>query len=164
MSEQAMSDPRIEAAHHAANTGEFARAERLLHEVLADDASSLLALDLLGFVQFFQGRPVEAEQACRRAIAIDPKRAYSNKGLGLCLAKQGKLDEGLPYLRRAIALEPTWFDPRWDMAIVLCEAGRYPEALEALAQAELAVPAEQAQFDRLRNEIRLRSGQTGSPP
>jgi Tfp pilus assembly protein PilF len=153
MSDQTLSDPRLEAAHQAANRREYARAERLLHEVLSDDASSLMALDLLGFVQYFQGRPAEAEQACRRAIAIDPKRAYSNKGLGLCLAKQGKLDEGLPYLREAIRIEPNWFDPRWDMAIVLFEVGRYDEALEVLAQAELAVPTEQARFAKLRTEI-----------
>jgi tetratricopeptide (TPR) repeat protein len=156
MSEQAITDPRLEAAHLAANTGEFARAERLLHEVLAEDDGCLLALDLLGFVQYFQGRPAEAEQACRRAIAIAPNRAYSNKGLGLCLAKQGMLDEGLPFLRQAIALEPAWFDPRWDMAIVLLEAGRHDEALLVLDEAERAVPSERARFEQLRAEILAR--------
>jgi Tfp pilus assembly protein PilF len=164
MSDQPLSDPRLEAAHQAANRREFARAERLLLEVLSDDACSLIALDLLGFVQYFQERPAEAEQACRRAIAIDPKRAYSNKGLGLCLAKQGKLDEGLPYLREAIRLEPNWFDPRWDMAIVLSEVGRYDEALEVLAEAELAVPEAVARFAHLRDEILRRSRQSGGAP
>lgn len=160
MRNQELSDPRLEVAHHAANRGEFALAERLLHEVLADDASSLLALDLLGFVLFFQGCPEKAEQACRRAIAIDPTRAYSNKGLGLCLAKQGRLDAGLEYLREAIRLEPSWFDPRWDMAIVLYEAGRYNAALETLTEAEKALPAEQTRFAQLRREILQRSGQS----
>jgi tetratricopeptide (TPR) repeat protein len=157
MSEQSTTNPRLEVAHKAANLGEFARAERLLHEVLSEDETCLLALDLLGFVQFFLGRPAEAEQACRRAIAIEPNRAYSNKGLGLCLAKQGKLDEGLPFLRHAIELEPAWFDPRWDLAIVLSEAGRHAEALEVLNQAERAIPTEQARFAQLRAEIRTRS-------
>jgi Tfp pilus assembly protein PilF len=161
MSDQTPSDPRLEAAYQAANRREFADAERLLLDVLSDDASALIALDLLGFVQYFQGRPAEAEQACRRAIAIDPTRAYSNKGLGLCLAKQGKLDEGLPYLREAVRLEPNWFDPRWDMAIVLSEGGRYDEALEVLAQAELAVPTAQARFAQLRGEILGRSRESG---
>jgi tetratricopeptide (TPR) repeat protein len=159
MSEQAANDPRLVAAHEAANIGEFARAERLLHEVLSEDDSCLLALDLLGFVQYFQGRPAEAERACRRAIAIEPNRAYSNKGLGLCLAKQGKLDEGLPFLRQAIALEPAWFDPRWDMAIVLSDAGRFDEALEALDQAERAIPTELARYAQLRAELQRRAAQ-----
>ncbi len=159
MSEHSTTDPRLEAAHLAANLGEFARAERLLHEVLSEDETCLVALDLLGFVQFFLGRPAEAEQACRRAIALDPERAYSNKGLGLCLAKQGKLDEGLPFLRHAIELEPAWFDPRWDMAIVLSEGGRYADALEVLAQAERVIHTEQARFAQLRAEILKRSSQ-----
>jgi tetratricopeptide (TPR) repeat protein len=161
MSNQAECDPRLECAHHAASTGEFGRAERLLNEVLADDASSLMALDLLGFVLYFLGRPAEAEQACRRSLAINPERAYPNKGLGLCLAKQGKLDQGLPYLGRAIELEPAWLDPRWDMAIVLSEVGRNDDALEVLAQAQQAVPAEQARISSLRDEILSRSRELG---
>ena len=153
MSHPDSTDPRLNEAQAAALRREFALAEQLIHQVLSDNDSCLLALDLLGFVQYFQGRPSEAEQACRRAIAIEPERAYSNKGLGLCLAKQGKLDEELPYLRRAIALEPQWFDPRWDMAIVLAEARRFEEALAVLAEAELAVPSEGARFAQLRQEI-----------
>lgn len=156
MSEPAKSDPRLDSAHQAASTGDFARAEQLLLEVLSEDEGCLLALDLLGFVQYFQGRPAEAEQACRRAIAIEPNRAYSNKGLGLCLAKQGKVDEGLPYVGRAIELEPQWFDPRWDKAIVFLEARRYDEALATLDEATAAIPAERARFDQLRSEILAR--------
>ena len=152
---------RLEAAQHAATHGDLPRAEQLLQEILAEDAACLLALDLLGFVRYFLGRPGEAEQACRRALAIDPNRAYPNKGLGLCLAKQGRLDEGLPYLRKAIALDPHWLDPRWDLTIVLSEAGRYDEALSTLREAELAIPEEGARFARLRREILARADRAG---
>ena len=160
MTNENLSDPRLQGAQAAARAGEFDSAEQLLHEILTQDPFSVLALDLLGFVQYFQGRPEAAELACRRALAIDPNRAYSNKGLGLCLAKQGKLDEGLPYLRHAIALEPGWFDPRWDMAVVLCEAERYREALEVLALAELAIPAETKRLTQLRNEVVARASRS----
>lgn len=156
MSEPVPNDPRLEAAFRCANDGEFAGSERLLQEVLDEDDACLLALDLLGFVQYFLGRPADAEQACRRALAIDANRAYSNKGLGLCLARLGKLDEGLVYLHRATTLEPTWFDPRWDTAVVLSEAARYVEALEVVAQAERDIPAERPRFTQLREEIRRR--------
>ena len=158
MSEAEKSDPRLQGAHRAATHGDFALAEQLLGEVLRDDAASLLALDLLGFVQYFQGRPAEAEMACRRAIAIDPARAYSNKGLGLCLAKQGKVDEGLPFLKEATRIAPDWFDPRWDMVVVLLEAGRYPAAFEALAEAEAALPQHREKLSTLRLELARRSG------
>jgi len=156
MTETRAPDPRLDEAHRAATNGEFATAEQSLHAVLADDARCVLALDLLGFVQFFLGRPADAELACRRALAIKPERAYSNKGLGLCLAKQGKLDEGLPYLRKAIALAPDWFDPRWDMAIVLSEAGRHGEALDVLTEAAAALPEHRSRFDQLHQEIQRR--------
>lgn len=163
MTDSLEEDPRLTAAHRAAGSGEFAQAERLLQEVLAEDADCVLALDILGFVQFFLGRPAEAEQACRRAIAIEPDRAYSNKGLGLCLAKQGKLDVGLPFLLRAIALAPEWADPRWDLAIVLADGGRPTEALEVLLQAERDLPAERPRFEQLRREIVGRQPPTSSP-
>lgn len=151
------SDPRLQGAHQAATRGDFEMAEQLLRMVLSDDANCLQALDLMGFVQYFQGRPEVAEASCRRALALDPARPYSNKGLGLCLAKQGKLDEGLPYLFEAVRLAPEWFDPRWDMAIVLLEAGRFEQALEAIASAELAIPAEKQRFTQLRAEVLRRS-------
>lgn len=153
---------RLEAARHAATQGDLPRAEQLLEEILSEDEACLLALDLLGFVRYFLGRPGEAEEACRRALAIDPNRAYANKGLGLCLAKQGQVDQGLLYLRRAIALDPRWFDPRWDLTIVLTEAARYDEALSTLGAAELAIPEEGERCARLRQEILTRARQADS--
>jgi tetratricopeptide (TPR) repeat protein len=155
---------RLTEAHAAANCGQFERAERLLLEVLAEDASNLLALDTLGFVQYFLGRPDQAEQACRHALAIAPDRAYSNKGLGLCLAKQGKLDEGIPFLHRAIELEPVWFDPRWDLAVVLTEAGRYQEALTVLDDGERVLPSAAPRFNDLRRQIAGLASPTGPRP
>lgn len=147
---------RLEEAHEAANAKEFARAEALLVEVLEATPNELSALDLLGFVLFFQGRPEQAEVACRRALAIEPERAYSTKGLGLCLARQGRVDEGVLLLRQAIALAPKWFDPRWDLGVVLADAGRWDEATEVLQQAEGAVPAERSRFASLRAGIAKR--------
>ncbi|HEY5960468.1 MAG TPA: tetratricopeptide repeat protein, partial [Polyangiaceae bacterium] len=97
-----------------------------------------------------------AEQACRRALAIEPHRAYSNKGLGLCLAKQGKLDEGLPYLHHAIAVEPNWFDPRWDLAVVLSEVGRYDEALAVLVEMDRVLPDCAPRVAELRRQIQIK--------
>lgn len=163
MSHANNSDPRLEGAQRAATDGDLPLAEQLLSLVLKDDPSSLVALDLLGFVLYFQDRPVEAEHACRRAIALDPRRAYSNKGLGLCLAKQGKVEQGLPFIHEAIRLEPQWFDPRWDLAIVLMDAERYAEALEVLDEAATALPDCAHRLNVLRSEICRRSGAAQEP-
>jgi tetratricopeptide (TPR) repeat protein len=121
--------------------------------VLAQEPHNLNALDLQGFVLYFLDRPAEAEMACRKALALEPNRAYSTKGLGLCVAKQGRIDEGLDLLRKAIQLEPHWFDPRWDLAVVLGDAKRFDEAFTVLTEAESAVPQEAVRFEALRQEL-----------
>lgn len=163
MSDATTMDPRLEGARRAATDAEFSLAEQLLGLVLKDDPGSLVALDLLGFVLYFQDRPAEAEQACRRALALDPARAYSNKGLGLCLAKQAKVEQGLPFIREAIRLEPQWFDPRWDLAIVLMEAERYAEALEVLDEAIIELPDSAPRLNTLRSEVLRRSREPVAP-
>ena len=145
--------PQLREAHDAAVARDFPRAERLLRDVLTQEPHNLTALDLQGFVLYFLDRPAEAEISCRKALALEPTRAYSTKGLGLCVAKQGRIDEGIELLRQAIKLEPHWFDPRWDLAIVLGDAKRFDEALAVLAEAESAIPQNAARCEALRNEF-----------
>jgi predicted Zn-dependent protease len=143
----------FEQAHESALAKQYARAEQLLAELLTQAPNHLLGLDLLGYVLFFQNRPAEAEAACRKALAIEPERAYSTKGLGLCVARQGHVDEGCRLLREAIRLAPAWFDPRWDLAVVLADAARWDEAEGVLLEAEAAIPQEKARYSAFRERI-----------
>ncbi|MBM4319213.1 MAG: tetratricopeptide repeat protein [Deltaproteobacteria bacterium] len=156
---------RLEQATRAAQARRLVEADTLLGEILAEQPDQLRALDLLGFVRFFQQRYAEAEQACRRALVLKPDHAYARKGLGLCLARQGRLDEGIAELQRAIALKPGWFDPYWDLAVVLDEGDRPQEALRILAVGQVAVPARRRDFlgfaARLRAVLERRQGERG---
>jgi tetratricopeptide (TPR) repeat protein len=134
----------LERATAAAQGRRLDEASALLEQVLADDDVNLRALDLLGFVRYFQGRPAEAESCCRRALAVDPDHAYAHKGLGLCLAKQGRVDEGVASLERAMSLSPGWFDPYWDLCVVLLEARRFGEVREVARRGAAAVPSRAA--------------------
>jgi Flp pilus assembly protein TadD len=147
----------LAAAHDAAISRDFSRAEELLTRVLATHPHEISAWDLLGFVLFFQDRPAEAEDACRRALAIEPNHAYAKKGLGLCLSRQGRLDEGVAFLLEAIRLMPSWFDPRWDLAVVLADAGRLDEATEVLREAEQAIPQQRERFAAMRARLEART-------
>lgn len=133
-------------ASAAAEAKQLEGAATLLDQVLAQDANNLRALDLFGFVRFFQNRFSEAEQYCRRALVIKPNHAYALKGLGLCLAKQGKLEEGITSLERAIGNAPGWFDPYWDLAIVLNDAGRYEQAVGVLERGQRMVPDKRSEL------------------
>lgn len=165
MSDQLSVSSLVKQASQAAQTRRFEEAAGLLEEVLTADPNHLHALDLFGFVRFFQGRFAEAEGHCRRALSLDPNRAYAHKGLGLCLAKQGHLDDGIASLERAITLRPDWADPYWDLGVVLADAGRFERSLEVLAQGAAMVPKRDKDFRRFQEQVRRRMGAqtTGSP-
>jgi tetratricopeptide (TPR) repeat protein len=128
-------------------------AAALLDEVLVAQPEHLRALDLLGFVRFFQKRYAEGESLCRRALAVKPDHAYAHKGLGLHLAKLGRLDEGVAMLERAIELAPTWSDPYWDLAVTLFDAGQHAAARAVLDRAKAAVPAERPRLAAFQRQI-----------
>ncbi len=145
----------LNQATAAAREKRFEQARRLIHKVLETQPDNLRALDLGGFVYFFEERYAQAEQFCRRALQLAPDHAYAHKGLGLCLARQDRLDEGIEELERAISLKPAWADPYWDMAVVLSENGRTDEALAVLERAQLAVPpSDVARFVALARKLR----------
>jgi len=146
----------LEHASDAAKGQRLDEAAELLDRVLTREPDNLRALDLFGFVRFFQGQYREAESFCRKALTLDPDHAYAHKGLGLCVAKQGKVDEGTASLRRAIALKPQWGDPYWDLGVVLTEAGRYEDALEVLAQGAVMVPKRAPAFRQFQAQVRRR--------
>lgn len=150
-------DRLIELASKAATEKRFAEAESHLECLLKLEPNHVRALDLFGFVRFFQGRFAEAERYCRRTLDVSSDHAYAHKGLGLCLAKQGQLDEGILELEKAIALKPAWTDPYWDLAVVLVEGERHREALDALERGIKAAPEKREQFralaERLRNHL-----------
>jgi len=154
----------LQQATAAASARRLTEADALLTALLDRDPRSVRGLDLLGFVRYFQGRHAEAEDACRRTLALAPDHAYAHKGLGLCLAAQGRLEDGLAELARARELKPGWFDPWWDTAVVLQGAGRHLDALAILDQACLAVPTRRADFQGFVRQIRRKLDEGGQGP
>lgn len=159
---KASPDALVTAARDAARERRWDDAAALLEEALGLEPRHLSALDMLGYVRFFQARYVDAEQACRAALAVSPDHAYAHKGLGLCLARQGQLDEGVASLERAIALAPDWLDPYWDLAIVSMEARQLEAALLATRRGAQAVPAARARLEELARRIEQELGRAGN--
>ena len=60
-------DARLQEATRLAADGDFVRSEKLLRQVLKTSPREIAAYDALGFVQFFQGRFVEAQECCERS-------------------------------------------------------------------------------------------------
>jgi len=151
----------LERAAEAARNKDLPRAGELLAQALELDPEHVRALDLLGFVRYFEGRYDESEACCRKALAILPDHPYALNGLGNSLARQQRIDEALPAFERAMTLGPRWFDPYWDMALALDRAGRSTEALEVLERGEREVPdpAKRKRLAKLADKIRARNGE-----
>jgi len=144
----------LDEAKVAAQRREFARAESLVREVLAARPDHVPALDLLGFVVYFQDRPAEAEAVCRQTLALKPDHPYALKGLGLCLAKGGDVAGAVASIERAIALKPDWFDPYWDLAVTLVDAGRMAEAVAVVQRGRAALPDRERDWERMERHAR----------
>ncbi len=144
----------LDEAKVAAQRREFGRAESLVREVLAARPDHVPALDLLGFVVYFQDRPSEAEAICRRTLELKPDHPYALKGLGLCLAKGGDIAGAIASIERAIALKPDWFDPYWDLAVTLVDAGRMAEAVAVVQRGRVALPDRERDWERMERHAR----------
>lgn len=143
----------LASARRLADLRNFPAAEEALRLALAAKPDDVAALDLLGFVLYFQDRPKEAEVACRRALELRPNHAYALKGLGLCLAKQGAVDEGVGFLDGAIAQDGRWFDPHWDLVVTLVAARRFDDAEAALERARGQLTDRAHEWDQLARHI-----------
>jgi tetratricopeptide (TPR) repeat protein len=153
----------VNQARQAAQEKRYDVAADLLEKVLAQAPDHLMAVDLLGFVYFFQGKFSDAEQCCRRALEVKPNHPYALKGLGLCLARQGQVHEGIIFLERAITMSPTWLDPYWDLGVVLFDSGQFEKALEVLVRGQAALPDRKEELEafaaRIRSAIEKRGPQ-----
>jgi radical SAM protein with 4Fe4S-binding SPASM domain len=132
-------------------------AEVYLSRALKLDPANIEILDLLGFVHYFLENYDESKGYNLKAIGINPRDAYANKGLGLALVKLGSVDEGIAHLKKAIELaDGTFLDPYFDCALVLGEQGRTEEAISILekgrALSEDFVKNSELLYDALRKK------------
>jgi len=144
----------LEEATTLAKRRDFKRSEALLREVLENRPENVAALDLLGYVLYFQDRADEAERICEKTLELRPGHAYALKGLGLCIAKRGEVDRAVATIEAAIAAKPDWFDPYWDLCVTLVDAGRYADACAVMKRARDAIPSRAGDWDRMERHAR----------
>ena len=90
--------------------------------------------------QYRAGRRLEAEQAARSRIEIDPTDVDSLIVLGLIALAAGRTPEALQYLQRGTELAPTRTDTHTAFGRALLAAGRQAEAAEAFQRALVSKP------------------------
>ncbi len=86
-------------------------------------------LAVLAEVLSDSGRPAEAVDYGRRAVAADANSADAHRAYGYALQAAGDLTQGAAELRRAVELAPNLAYLRLSLAALYRSAGQYPEAL-----------------------------------
>jgi Tfp pilus assembly protein PilF/SAM-dependent methyltransferase len=119
--------------HHQA--GQFAEADQLYAQVLADEPQNAHALHLRGALAHAAGRNEDAVELISRAIAIDGKMPDSHYNLALALWALDRQAEAIRHWVRAIALNPNFAQARLNLGNALREQGRYDDSIAQLRAA-----------------------------
>jgi tetratricopeptide (TPR) repeat protein len=100
---------------------EFTTAARMNPELFQAEFRAGRLLDRLG-------RPIEAEQFLRQALAIDPDFAEAHASLGVALALQGRHEEAVKEFRHSLLLDPVQPEVEFNLGVSLAGLGCIAEA------------------------------------
>lgn len=95
----------------------------------------------LGLLYEKQNEPARAEEAYRRAIAVDDLSVPPKVNLAVLLARQGRNGEAETLLREVLASYPEQADVSYSLGLLLAESGKMDEAATFLARAAAGMPA-----------------------
>ena len=87
-----------------------------------------------------EGRLEQAEEACRQAVALDPRNAEARWKLGAIQRERGNTEQAKETLREALAVAPDNLEILLNLGTTLCALGRPSEALEFIERATTLAP------------------------
>ena len=128
--------------------GRWPEAEQLCRSVLTADPRHFEALSLLGGITAQTGRPADAAELLRRALAIRPDAILHND-YGNVQRTLQRPDEALWNYDRALQLRPDYFPAHFNRGNVLLDLARFEEALRSYDRAiELKADFAEAYINR----------------
>ena len=136
----------LRAAILLEDDGKYAEAAARYREILAAHPDSSLSWTDLGNAEVQLGNRAAAEDAFRKALALDPTSRDALNNLAWLLYQQKRLDEAESFARKAVAQTgPDSYLVLDTLARVLAAKGSCDEAVRTFQQAIDAVPSSQAQ-------------------
>lgn len=113
-------------------TGDVKSGIRLIKKAIKKNKTSAVYYSNLGAALKEVGNYQEAAQACRHAIALNPKQvsAETYNNLGVALKEQDKSAEAMENYRRALAIQPNFAEVYSNMGEILKEQGDIEGAIE----------------------------------
>lgn len=131
----------LERAQLLATEGDWEAAARAAHEILREQPDNVSAIMLLGRSFRARGMLTQAQEAYRRALALEPGRAETWLDLGVCHHLEGDHFWARVYYRFAQALDPDNAEVWNEFAVVDIALGNYGKAEQALEGAIARNPA-----------------------
>ncbi|HEX5273395.1 MAG TPA: tetratricopeptide repeat protein, partial [Gemmataceae bacterium] len=137
-------------------------AARLYDAVLADDPEQPDALHLLGVVSLQQGRPQQASDLIRRAVARRPNAAPFHANLAEAQRALGHLDQAAASCRTALRYQPNFPEAHNNLGLILLAQGRADDAADAFRAALRHRPDFAMACNNLGNALRTRGDRAGA--
>lgn len=137
----ALAEVSATAAFHGEGTdpaGALERARESAARAIELDDTLAEPHAVIGLISFYYDWDwPAAEQAFRRAIALNPSHGQAHQMYAMGLTSRGRFDEAIAQSRMAIALDPLTFIVSPDFGVLLYLARRYDEAIERTRRTDL---------------------------
>jgi Tfp pilus assembly protein PilF len=82
---------------------------------------------LAGLTHLQENRPALAAEEFKKAIKLNPKSPYSQKGLGIAYTQMRRYPEAIAAFRKALELNPYYVDVKNDLGTALVVSGKREE-------------------------------------
>ena len=120
----------ISQAQQLLAQGRITDAEQLVQKVTAEDPHLSMGFELLGRVYEAQQRYPEAQEAYRRAIELEPKRASLHNSLGVDLLKQGHREGAVREFKVALEIDSANQTATANLAAISLQQKNYTQAIK----------------------------------
>jgi tetratricopeptide (TPR) repeat protein len=130
----------LAAATQAHQSGHFARAESIYHDILRADPHNTDAMHFLGLIAYQTGKPAPAIRLINESLKRKPDNALAHDNLGVVLKSVGRLEEAAESYRQAIRLEPQNAGTHIHLGEVLMLQGRTDDAQASMERAVALAP------------------------
>ena len=91
--------------------------------------------NILGAANQRLGRNLEASEAFRKVIELNPANSNGFNNLGVTLKDQGKIDEAIMSYKKALSLNPEYVSAHTNMGAALKDQGKFDEAIMSYRKA-----------------------------
>jgi choline-sulfatase len=109
---------RLEAARHAAQKGDWTRAERDLRSILAEIPGHQSARNILALTLLRQGRIGEAKAEYAASLAADPGQARVFVQLANIAVLENDLDQAVRFLEQALKITPGFVEAYSNLGLI----------------------------------------------